>query len=130
MSESETTTVVTGPEQEAQVQMVHKQGYPVTVTLRAMAARDLLDRVGIVADWATKNGYLPPSTPDTAPVVNVTVPASTASAAGSSATESEEEQICEYHHLPMSKHEKDGQVWYSHKLPNGKYCKGKPPYGG
>lgn len=33
-------------------------------------------------------------------------------------------KVCELHNAEMKRHEKDGAVWYSHKLADGSYCKG------
>jgi hypothetical protein len=33
--------------------------------------------------------------------------------------------VCELHNAEMKLHSKDGQTWYSHKLADGTYCKGK-----
>ena len=32
---------------------------------------------------------------------------------------------CELHSANMQRRGKDGDIWYSHRLPNGKYCKGE-----
>jgi len=32
---------------------------------------------------------------------------------------------CPIHEVDMTKHKKDGQVWYSHKTPEGEWCRGK-----
>lgn len=32
---------------------------------------------------------------------------------------------CKIHEVDMTKHKKDGQVWYSHKTPAGEWCRGK-----
>ena len=35
------------------------------------------------------------------------------------------EKICPIHNVPMTRHEKDGEVWYSHKIQGtDKWCKG------
>ena len=34
-------------------------------------------------------------------------------------------QSCQEHSVPFKKHEKEGRVWYSHKGPDGKWCKEK-----
>lgn len=34
--------------------------------------------------------------------------------------------LCSIHNVPMKQREKDGQTWYSHKLPGGGWCKGAP----
>ena len=35
--------------------------------------------------------------------------------------------LCPIHQCSMARREKDGQVWFSHKVPDGTWCKGKPP---
>ncbi len=35
-------------------------------------------------------------------------------------------KLCTIHNNDMPKHEKDGRIWYSHKLPDGAWCKGVP----
>jgi hypothetical protein len=37
----------------------------------------------------------------------------------------EQMHVCEIHNAELKRHEKDGQVWYSHKLADGTYCRGK-----
>jgi hypothetical protein len=44
---------------------------------------------------------------------------STAAAAGS-------QVLCSIHHVPMQARSKDGETWYSHRLPDGSWCKGAP----
>jgi len=39
---------------------------------------------------------------------------------------SDREIICSIHNTPMGRRERDGDVWYSHRLPNGTWCKGAP----
>ena len=34
--------------------------------------------------------------------------------------------ICSIHNAPMDRREKDGDIWYSHRLPDGQWCKGRP----
>lgn len=36
-----------------------------------------------------------------------------------------ERKVCKLHNAEMRRHEKDGEVWYSHKLADGTWCKGK-----
>jgi len=43
-------------------------------------------------------------------------------AAGSEKTE--ERPVCSIHNVPMERREKDGDVWYSHRLSEGSWCKG------
>ncbi len=39
--------------------------------------------------------------------------------------ESQDPGWCSIHEVDMTKHKKDGQIWYSHKLPDGEWCRGK-----
>lgn len=39
--------------------------------------------------------------------------------------EEAEIHVCEFHNAEMKRYEKDGRSWYSHKLGDGTYCKGK-----
>ena len=41
----------------------------------------------------------------------------------------EDPGYCKVHRVAMKRHEKDSQVWYSHKAPDGSWCRGKynPP---
>jgi hypothetical protein len=32
---------------------------------------------------------------------------------------------CQAHQTAFKRYERDGRVWYSHKAPDGKWCKGK-----
>lgn len=34
--------------------------------------------------------------------------------------------FCSIHHVPMKLRQKDGETWYSHKAPDGQWCKGAP----
>ncbi len=34
------------------------------------------------------------------------------------------DEWCELHEEPMSRHEKGKDVWYSHKMPDGSWCRG------
>ena len=37
-----------------------------------------------------------------------------------------ESRVCALHDAELIKHDKDGRVWYSHKLASGQYCNGEP----
>jgi len=34
-------------------------------------------------------------------------------------------KLCPIHNVPMEAHSKNGDTWYSHKLPDGSWCRGK-----
>jgi len=35
-----------------------------------------------------------------------------------------DERTCPIHGVPMRRHERDGDVWYSHRLADGTWCRG------
>jgi len=35
------------------------------------------------------------------------------------------DHVCPIHGVEMTRHEKEGGVWYSHKLEDGSWCRGK-----
>jgi len=42
----------------------------------------------------------------------------------STQNEHDVEHVCPLHGVQMTKHEKNGDVWYSHKLDDGTWCRG------
>jgi hypothetical protein len=117
--------------QEVVLHAVTKEGYSIGFTLRDYDTNPLVMRLRKLLDWLPGEGCTPPVMPALPEpvVVNVATGPAPKDEEGGGGGGEPEEQECEHHHLPMSKHEKDGQTWWSHKLPNGKYCKGKAPYG-
>jgi hypothetical protein len=64
--------------------------------------------------WANGNGRKPqdaPTTPTEAPSEPEPPPAP--------------EHYCQTHQVDFKRYERDGRVWYSHKAPDGKWCKEK-----
>jgi len=49
---------------------------------------------------------------------------------GSQGAEGRDKVWCDIHNCEMKRREKDGQTWYSHKAPDGTWCRGKVPKGG
>ena len=41
------------------------------------------------------------------------------------ANASEDDSFCRYHGVPLKRYEKEGRIWYSHRAPDGTWCKGK-----
>jgi hypothetical protein len=67
---------------------------------------------------------LPPRVPEI-------VPRSEKETAERSNREKQEEQAaapvtCSFHNVRMKRRTKDGDVWYSHRLPGGEWCRGAP----
>ncbi len=58
--------------------------------------------------------------------------AAAARAVGAAGTGGSSDILCSIHHVPMSLRHKDGDAWYSHRLPDGTWCRGAirdPPDG-
>jgi hypothetical protein len=81
-----------------------------TLTLRGETGKDLLDRAAVAIKWLEENGaqssgYTPKADPGK--------------------TVDHEEGTCPVHQTIMTRFTKDNRSWYSHKLPDGSWCKGK-----
>jgi hypothetical protein len=87
------------------------KGYDVLFTLRDDSGRDLLAKVGAAIDALEKMG--------------ATAEAGGHRSNGHKANGNGETKMCSIHNAPMSRFEKNGQAWYSHKVANGVWCKGK-----
>lgn len=85
-------------------------GFECQLTLRSSSGADLLKKASVALAALAAAGC---------------TPASYKPANGNGkAQEHPDMMVCELHNAEMKKHEKDGQVWYSHKLADGTYCKG------
>lgn len=86
-------------------------GYDCQLTLRGDNGAEVLTRSQAALKWLIDNGAQPTTH---------------APANGNGNGHAETDiKVCELHDAEMKRHEKDGQVWYSHKLASGEYCKGK-----
>lgn len=43
---------------------------------------------------------------------------------GNGKPEAQDDHVCPIHKVPMKRYEKNGQAWYSHKAPDGSWCRG------
>jgi len=97
----------------------HLRGYDLMFTLRDTTGRDLLAKLVPVLDaldamGASPNGYANGNGHGATPE---------ADAGGEPGTKE-----CPIHGVAMKRRTgSDGTAWYSHKLPDGSWCKGKPP---
>ena len=79
--------------------------------MQAESGQDLVRRLAGLLEWLQKAGCTPVDRPDVA--------------GGKAAVAPEPRpDWCEIHQAAMGKHEKDNQVWYSHKAPDGRWCRG------
>ena len=88
---------------------IDPSGFECQLTLRSASGADLLKKAGAALGALVVAGCTPA-------VINHTK---------GNSHEQPTMVVCELHNAEMKKHEKDGQVWYSHKLADGTYCKGK-----
>jgi hypothetical protein len=88
---------------------IDPSGFECQLTLRSASGTDLLKKAGVALSALVAAGCTPTviNHPNGKPHEQ---PAMT---------------VCEFHNAEMRKHEKNGQIWYSHKLADGTYCKGK-----
>ena len=84
---------------------VTPQGFVCQITIRGDNGKDLLEKANIALNFLTQHGYLPDS--------------------GNRRNGKGEVRMCPIHQCEMRRYEKDGKSWYSHKLEDGKWCRGK-----
>ena len=112
MSENTTATFAEAPA-SFNVRMQSPDGFECQLTLRGTSGADLLPRVAQALEWAKAKGYRP--------IVNGYV-------RGYALTDEKGKQykMCETHQARMyAKTDQGGRTWYSHKLDDGTWCKGK-----
>jgi hypothetical protein len=97
------------------------QGYDCLLTIRAESAKELLDGTPKVLAWLQANGAEP-----TRPSYQPASPNGQASSTEPPKMPdgSTDPTWCAIHSIAMKRHEKDGQVWFSHKVGDS-YCRGK-----
>ena len=105
---------------------VTPEGFECQFTLRGETGQEVLEKAGAAIGYLLKNGCTPA-------VFNKGYPrkGNSSSNVGEKASSSESNgdngnnpNWCSIHNCEMKKWEKDGRVWYSHKV-DGKWCTGK-----
>ena len=86
-------------------------GYDCQLTLRGDNGSEVLIKATAALKWLTDNGANP-------------TPSHNGNGDGHT-TDQPDMKVCELHNAEMKLHTKDGASWYSHKLADGIYCKGK-----
>jgi hypothetical protein len=92
-------------------------GFSCQLTLRGENGAELLPKTAVAIEWLQKNGCTPNGAKPTVAKGN-----------GKAASDNGADgrlHWCYTHETPLKRHEKDGQVWYSHKAPDGSWCRGK-----
>jgi len=106
----ETSTLPEAPA-SFNVKLKSPQGFSCTLTLRGTNGRELLQRVESALAHLISRGYQPDTYSNNPHKANN----------GSNGS-----KPCPIHNVEMRKFEKDGRSWFSHKLEEGGWCKGKP----
>jgi hypothetical protein len=88
---------------------IDPSGFECQLTLRAVNGSDLLKKAGVALSSLAASGCTPAAAPS----------------ANGKNQDRPTVMVCEFHNAEMKKYEKGGQVWFSHKLADGAYCKGK-----
>jgi hypothetical protein len=86
---------------------VTPEGFICQITLRSDSGKDLLERADVAMSFLLNHGYVPCDNNNNHHRGN-----------GS--------KWCPIHQCEMKRREKDGKYWYSHKLDEGGWCRGKP----
>ena len=88
----------------------HPGGWVCQLTVRAETGQDLFDKVDAGLAWLTEKGC---------------TPAEASSAPSASANGNGDAKMCPVHNVPMKHHSNGSGSWWSHKAPDGSWCKGK-----
>jgi hypothetical protein len=97
---------------------VSPDGFECQLTLRGESGADLLPRTVAALEWLSQKGCTPKGFKAAVAAVEAAIDAHPAPANG--------EAYCREHGCEMKRHEKNGQVWYSHKHGDG-WCRGSQP---
>ena len=85
------------------------EGFCCQLTLRAESGKDLLEKAGIALAYLLQQGYKPEE-----------------NHRGFHNNNGQgERKICPVHQCDMKRYEKDGRSWFSHKIDDGNWCRGK-----
>lgn len=91
---------------------VQLNGYDVTLTLRGETGADVLPRLQSAIAWLEQHGGQPTGAAASAPDTPANGP------------REGDPAWCPIHNCQMARKEKNGDVWYSHKAPDGSWCRG------
>ena len=86
-------------------------GHEVLVTLRGVDFASVKAQVEQASQWLSVQA---PAQPPTQPPTK-----------GTTQLAHDDSPYCRAHKAALKRYERNGQVWYSHKLANGQWCRGK-----
>lgn len=81
------------------------EGFVCRITLRGETGKDLLEKAGTAIAFLMDQGFKPEKS--------------------FASNGKGEAQQCSIHQCEMKRYEKDGRTWYSHKLQDGSWCRGR-----
>jgi len=89
-------------------------GYDCMLTLRGESGADLLGKTAKALEWLQANGAQP----------TTHKPATNGNGKPAEVPQ-DDPGYCKIHGVTMKQHTKDGNSWFSHRLDDGNYCRGK-----
>ena len=91
------------------VRYTTEDGYGCMLTLRGDSGAELLPKTLAAVQWLTAHGCQPdgPKRSEGAPA------------------KANDTLLCPLHGVPMPRRDRNGQSWYSHRLDDGTWCRGK-----
>jgi len=109
------TTPNTGQEAPASwnIRYVTAEGFACQLTLRGASGGEVLTKAAAAVTYLVERGAQPDGYRPAAPVAT---PAAT--------PDPSDPSWCAIHNTQMKRHEKDGNVWHSHRAPDGSWCRG------
>jgi hypothetical protein len=91
------------------------EGFVCQITLRGDTGKDLLEKANAALTWLKEKGFQPGENYSFRPRNNNSK---------QQANTNHETTTCPIHNVEMKRYEKDGKVWFSHKVEDG-WCTGK-----
>ena len=90
------------------VRYLDAAGFQCQLTIRGASGSDVLGRAAVALEWLGEHGARPEGKPPARQTPEEADPA-----------------WCSIHHCAMKQRTANGETWYSHKAPDGTWCKGK-----
>ena len=109
------TTPSTGAEAPVSwnVRYTDAAGFACQLTIRGGSGAEVLGKASAAIAYLVERGAAPDGY---RPSVATTTPAAT--------PDPSDPSWCAIHNTQMKRHEKDGNVWHSHRAPDGSWCRG------
>jgi len=114
MDDKEGSAPNTGQEAPASWNIRYRtaEGFDCQLTIRGATGGEVLTKATAAVTWLIEHNAQPDTWRAAAPPAAAPAPDPNAP------------DWCAIHGVQMKRHEKGGQVWYSHKTPDGSWCRG------